>query len=305
MKNNLSANINLTKSLIPLIFVIIAYAMLIFTIVPTSPYKHLALPSFIGFFASLLIFSFMTTKGILNGISIENEPLKFNGSLWKFILIHIGYSLLSIITIGMATPVLIKKAHSFMVDNTTLKNESFQFKGKSRAMVIFMAIFIIAYIAIIIGITVSGLFPMQTTQSPLILFAVIYPILLLFICFTSAYIYHWYVNISYKGYNLHFKSTFYSYITPWVATIFGTIFSLGLASPFLNLWIAKKYINDLEATSQEKTITFSEEFQIKKDGFYLFGQTLLTIITLGIFMPFAYQNIYNRLIPKIAYTKEA
>ncbi|QZT37456.1 DUF898 domain-containing protein [Halosquirtibacter xylanolyticus] len=305
MKNYLSSNISLKGCIIPMIFMIITYATLIFTMNPQSSYVAYGFLSFIAFFASAISLSFCMRKGIINGLFIEEEPLKFDGSLGRYFLILIGYTLLSMITVGITIPLLIKKSQCFFIDNTTYKKEAFKFKGKIQAMVIFMIIYLAAFItiSIIAGTQLkNGNIPSGSNFLPLV---IVYPLILVLISFISAYLYNWYANIDYKNYNFHFRSSFSAYITPWLLTILGTVFSLGLVTPFLNIWIAKKYINDLEATNEESTVTFSEELDIKEDGIYLLGQTILTIFTIGIYLPIAQQKILNRIIPKIAYTKES
>jgi hypothetical protein len=68
------------------------------------------------------------------------------------------------------------------------------------------------------------------------------------------------------------------------------------------IWLYKYYINNLVAYKDEvEVVSFFEEFDILKDGGYLLGQMLLTLITLGIYSPWATNNIGKRLVSKTGY----
>ncbi|QZT38403.1 hypothetical protein K5X82_05785 [Halosquirtibacter xylanolyticus] len=120
----------------------------------------------------------------------------------------------------------------------------------------------------------------------------------------AAVVFNWHLNIDYKEYNIHLKSSSSKYIIPWFKVIFISAITLGIGFPMMIVWIARKYIEDLEARKEEGVIGFMAEFDTNDDGMFILKQLLLSVFSLCIYLPFATKNIMNRMIPKIAYINE-
>ncbi|MGB0976055.1 MAG: hypothetical protein ACPGSG_03665 [Prolixibacteraceae bacterium] len=73
----------------------------------------------------------------------------------------------------------------------------------------------------------------------------------------------------------------------------------------MSIWIIKHYVSHLVAYKDDvEAVSFFEEYNIFKDGGYLLGQMLLTLITLGIYSPWAVNNSCKRLASKTGYIKQ-
>ncbi|QZT37455.1 DUF898 domain-containing protein [Halosquirtibacter xylanolyticus] len=309
MKKNLTANISLRNCILPMILAIIII-IYIYT-PPIIPISNIYLSTSLGqltriiSWLSLSFLSFKMVKGILEGIMIDNEVLEFHGILKDYLKIALIYSVITIITLGLAFPLFLKKKYEYLVANTTYKGQPLQFRGCIKAMTIFISVIMCSIYAFLAIAMLDINIPFSFDLSGDAQFAIFYLLLISFVIISTAYLYHWYARFNYKDYKLGFKNHFTSYIPYLLLSFVGSILTLGLGSIFFSLWVKKIYIKDFEAKSEEQLITFSEEIDIFNDGFYILGQMLLIIITIGIYTPIAYQKILNRIIPKIAYTKES
>ncbi|MDC1106869.1 DUF898 family protein [Prolixibacteraceae bacterium] len=308
MKNNFTANISLKNCILPMILVIISisvtYTPFIASISNTYLSTFVAQIIRIIFWLCISFFSFRMFKGITNGIKINEEKLEFHGELKEFLKITLIYGVLNMITFGLALPLFMKKKYEYIVANISYKGQPFQFQGGIKAMIIFVFIIlgsIYGFMAIIwFGIYIP--FPFDLSGEVQEMIALLITVSLILI--TTTYLIHWYARIGYGNYKLGFKDHYSTYIPFMLLWLVVSSITLGLGSIFMGIWILKTYIRDLEARSDKHRITFSEDLDIFDDGFYIIGQMLVTIITLGIYTPMAYQRVLNRFLPKIYYTKE-
>ena len=130
-------------------------------------------------------------------------------------------------------------------------------------------------------------------------------ILLLMLFSLIVYIIRWSIDINYKEYNITLNGNLGKDILYNLIAVTATIVSFGLLFPFMAIWINRYYIRHLVAYKDEvEVVTFFEEYNMLKDGKYLLGQMLLTIITLGIYSPWAINNSCKRLASKTGYIKQ-
>ncbi len=81
--------------------------------------------------------------------------------------------------------------------------------------------------------------------------------------------------------------------------MFLSIITFGLYSPIAKLRLYHYFINRTKSNETEAgQLHFGYEPEGKEDYLYVFGQTILSIITLGIYYPWAFCNIGQRIAGK-------
>ncbi|MDC1105246.1 hypothetical protein OAT16_00975 [Prolixibacteraceae bacterium] len=315
MKNHLSANVCTKRTSRAVISIVIGYA-LIYSISPTITNITggnilikiilivLGLWAFFTTFLTILTLPYYLKTDILQGVIIDDEPLKFHGKVSSYVGILTGYTFLSIISYNALLPLYLKKTCGYIIDNITYRGKSFRFRGSAKRLAKY---YIPGFILFLGFFFLYSIYLNSSNEVKLVPdFSTLLVIYLLSLTLTGAFIalvMHWYANVEYQGYNIQLTSGTSGYILPWIAVIAASTITFGIGLPFMTIWIWDKYTHDLEATRETEVIKFSTSFDLQSDGLFMLGQILLTICTLYIYLPFAIKKVSNRMIPKIAYER--
>jgi uncharacterized membrane protein YjgN (DUF898 family) len=82
-----------------------------------------------------------------------------------------------------------------------------------------------------------------------------------------------------------------------------TIITLGIYFPLAYLKLYKYFIEKTIAIKESETLHFGFDLENGKDFIFIWGQTLLSVITLGVYYPWAYCKIGKRFLNKTFLTK--
>jgi len=296
MKKYFSFDINPLK-LLPLVFCsIILQAINYYNTKNLSPYTDGNYTNYLLLQAIIILANIPITYFIIRiyitGYLVDEKRVHFKGKLLTFIAYQIGYGLLSIFSMGLALPYYIKKINSFYINNTSVNDTSFKFNGTASSLFSLMILFLFLPLITTFILVYNKLIPAGVCTGFTYLGVFIF----------TVYLTRWLININYSGYTIKLNSTLTQDLFHCLIFIVVTICSLGLLFPFVAIWLYKYYINNLVAYKDEvEVVSFFEEFDILKDGGYLLGQILLTLITLGIYSPWATNNIGKRLVSKTGY----
>jgi uncharacterized membrane protein YjgN (DUF898 family) len=80
--------------------------------------------------------------------------------------------------------------------------------------------------------------------------------------------------------------------------IFLSIITIGIYYPMAMIKLYKYFTDKTVARSAERSLIFGYDIETTDDFLMIWGQTLLTIVTLGIYFPWALCKIGNRIIGK-------
>lgn len=245
------------------------------------------------------IFTFYITKLIIENIQYKEENLRFEGEFGKFARTVLWGILLTIITLGIYGPWFIRKIQCFFVNNSSYKEDKFSFEGKGGKLLVILLLTLFLPMIIIQSITVglmamSGGFVLLTG-----LFSGIIQVVTSFIMIPYMYyVYKWMVNINYKDYNIRWETNFWSSVGKIALETLLCMITLGIYFPIAMLELYHYFAGKTFAVSENGTKRFGYENKPSKEFWFIWGQTLLTIITLGIYYPWAFCKISQRIFNK-------
>lgn len=206
---------------------------------------------------------------------------------------------------GIYYPWYTKRITDYLAQKTSLDNDFFQFKGRpAKLLQYFILALIIPLIiwAIIFSILVVHLSKNKYSIenfSLIILTAVVYLFLFILIAPFLYLAYKWNINFEWKGKKILWNTNFW----PSVGFIAGqtllTIITLGIYWPVLLIKSYRYFISKTILVENEVEIgRFAFEGTCKEGFALIWGQTLLSIITIGIYTPWAYANVMRWVFEK-------
>ena len=251
-------------------------------------------------------FTVIFSKLVYPTISFRNKTFTFTGKSGEFIKLYLVQFLLTLITLGIYSPWYTKKITDYVVEHSEYDGEKAAFLGKgSKLFKYFLLALLIPIIiwAILFGVIVAimtlSMKSMDPAQIILLSILVIVVYILIFIIIVPyMYLeYKWFFNIKWKNAIITWNTEFWPSCFFIIKQILLTIVTLGIYWPAFTIKTCRYFAN--------KTVLIQSNEQIAHFGFegktgigfcLLWGQALLCIITLGIYLPWAYAKCMKYFI---------
>jgi uncharacterized membrane protein YjgN (DUF898 family) len=269
---------------------------------------------FLAVFVFVLVafaFSILMMRKYVSAVSLSGQSLSFKGSVPKFVFMNLGGILLSIITLGIYMPWYIVRVSRYLTGEMSYQNKKFEFTGKGGKLFLIMLLsFFVPLAAVIIlyaclltpAFLVSCTYTTATWAYTIPITLIFYIILIPFIYL----IYKWYVSsIRLEAVHFQWNTQFFSsvfYILAQMLLLFVTLF---ICWPLACINIYRYFAGKTSALSNDKKIgKFGFEGK-NGEGFLLFwGQALLSILTLGVYIPWAMKKMGNWMLKNTYYEAE-
>jgi uncharacterized membrane protein YjgN (DUF898 family) len=303
MKNYFSFNLT-GKKLLPiwilfLVFFMAPYVILIFkmtSIQPGSKPSLIFIPLIILLIFIAFVLTFYIAKLTIENLAFKDKSIVFNGTLGKYIGVVILGLFLSIITLGIYMAWFIRNMHRFYVNNSSYDSQYLKFQGKGgKLFVILLLTFFLP--VIILSIAMAKFMISNAGQISSVL--IIQQLVMIIILIPYMYlIYKWMVNIDYKDYNISWETGFWNSCGKIAIEIILTIITIGIYMPLAMLRLYKYFAERTIAAANDKKLKFGYDIDQLNDFLFIWGQTLLTIITFGIYYPWAFCKIGKRILSK-------
>ncbi len=246
----------------------------------------------------ILVFAitYYITKLIIEGFVYKGKAIVFNGSFGKFIGIFLLGFFLSIITLGIYLAWFIRDLHRFFINNSSYNSQNLAFKGKGSKLFI---IFLLSLLLPIIIISIVFLPIMISNPGNVFLLIIVEELLFLIIMIPYMYlVYKWAVNIDYKEYNISWETDFWNSCGKIAIELILSIITIGIYGPLAMIRLYKYFTDKTIAKANERKLKFGYDIDNLNDFLFIWGQLLLTIITLSIYYPWACCKIGKRILSK-------
>ena len=254
-------------------------------------------PVFLVLICVALVISFFIQKLCIEGIEYKDKSLIFNGKLGEFIGIILLGGLLSVITLGIYSPWFIKNIQKFFINNSSYDSNNPEFEGTGGSLFVILTLTLI--LPIIIISIFQGLFMISHPNVFSTLYSVLYQIFVLIILIPYIYfVYKWSVDIKFKDYTINWETNFWQSSGKILTQICLSIITIGIYYPLATLKLYKYFAERTYARSESNAKTFGYDIEPLDDFLFIWGQTLLTIITLGIYYPWAFCKVRSRILSK-------
>jgi uncharacterized membrane protein YjgN (DUF898 family) len=251
---------------------------------------------------SFLIIIFL--RVMMPKLSIGGKTFGFNGKAGKYIGLNLLGILLSIVTLTIYIPWYVRRIAAYLVSETTYDGAAPEFLGKGGRLfkyLLFCLYIPIIVLCVIIGLAVGlsalggstyGSYPEGAQLITMLLtFALVF-VIMAPLCYLM---YKWYVNLRWKDVTITWKTSFWPSVGLILGQLLLTIITVGIYWPaaFLKTY---RYFTAKTVLSRGETEIGRLGFEGVKGFGLLWGQTLLSIITLGIYLPWAYANVGRWLL---------
>ena len=235
----------------------------------------------------------------LQNLTFKETSIKCDYKIGKYLGIIFPGLFLSIITLGIYSPWFISNIQRFFVDNSSYKDKNFSFQGQGGKLfliITFSFIVPLILIGVIVGATAKmhGIDiknPSMTFFRQIIPLIIMVPFLYLF--------YKWRVNFKYSDYHIKWDTEFWSSIGKIFLEAVLSIITFGIYLPlaFLRLY---KYFAERTKSNQadNQSIRFGYDIDQLNDFKMIWGQILLTAVTLEIYYPWAFCKVTQRVFGK-------
>jgi uncharacterized membrane protein YjgN (DUF898 family) len=296
-------NFNLTgKKLLPiwllfLVFFIAPYVIMILKIKNIQAGENpsmLIFPLIILLIIIAFALTFYIAKLTIENITLKDKSIVFNGTFGKYIGTVLLGVFLSIITLGVYMAWFIRDIHRFFIDNSTYNSNALKFQGKGGKLFIILLLTIIVPM-IILSVVMTKF--MINNSDQISLMVMIQQLVMMLIMIPYMYLlYKWMINVDYKGFNVSWKTEFWNSCGKLAIEMILSIITIGIYGPLAMLRLYKYFTERTLAESNEKKLEFGYDIDQLNDFLFIWGQILLTIITFGIYYPWAFCKIGSRIL---------
>jgi len=251
-------------------------------------------------------FTIVFSKLLYLTISFKGKTFTFTGKAGEFIKLYLVQFLLTLITFGFYSPWYTKRITDYMVSHSEYNGEKTIFLGKGSKLFKYFLLALLIPVIIWAGLfgAIIGIIRLSSTNlnpSQVALFsilAVIVYILIFIIIIPYMYLeYKWLFNMKWKNIFISWNTKFWSSCFFILKQVLLTLVTLGIYWPVLTIKTWRYFAcKTVLIENNEEKVHFGFEGKTGKGFCFLWGQTLLCIITLGFYFPWAYAKCLKFLI---------
>lgn len=242
------------------------------------------------------IFVFVMSKLVIQSIECRNVKILCDYHLGKYIGIIVSGIVLSIVTIGIYIPWFIKNMQQFFIHGATYDSHKFAFRGAGRKL------FLIMTLTIFIPFLLVGIVLFSILKSSIDLqsqnFLLIYQLIVMFCLVPNIYlIFKWMIDFRYKDYLISLDTSFFAATGKIAIELLLAVVTFGLYFPLAYIRMYSYFADHTKSNIVgTKQITMGYDGDQLPDFLFIWGQIVLTVITLGIYYPWAFSRIAQRIL---------
>jgi uncharacterized membrane protein YjgN (DUF898 family) len=249
----------------------------------------------LGLMLAAYLIMFYMIKIIIEGVKYSDHNVKFEGKFGTYLWKIISGFVLSVVTLSIYMAWFIKDLTKFIVNNSSVDDVKFEFLGKGGRL--FLLFLLSLYLPLLIIIFAAAGFMMEINQS--VIFTLIYQLVVMILMVPYMYLfYKWMFNVKYKDYQIKWQTEFGASCAKILVEMLLLVVTLGVYFPLFYMRLYQYFANKTIAEGPDRKLRFGYEQDAKGDFLFIWGQTLLTIVTLGIYFPWAYSKVGKRILTK-------
>jgi hypothetical protein len=250
------------------------------------------------------IFTIVFMRIIAPKLSFGGNTFGFDGTIREYLGLNLGGILLSIITVSIYAPWYIRNIVEYLASHTSYKAERMRFLGtggklfKYFLLALYLPVIVVSVLLgmvfvmaiILMGDGRVGAGPqIAATLMVVVAFIILVPFIYL--------VYKWYVDVKWGELTVRWKTSFWPSCGFILGQVLLTLITAGIYGPAAVLRSLRYFAG--------RTVFFRGETEWGRLGFdgnlgrgfgLLWGQGLLSMITLGIYVPWAYARVGRWII---------
>jgi uncharacterized membrane protein YjgN (DUF898 family) len=255
-----------------LIFIIAPYATLVVRIKSAGTGST----PFLFFFLIILmimmtfVLTFYIAKLSIENIAFREKSMAFNGTFGKFMgTVLLGF-FLTIITLGIYGAWFVRDLHRFYINNSSYDLQPLKFQGKGVDLFVILLLTVFLPV-IVLSLIMAGYLIRHADNISFISLIIQQSVILLMLI---------------------------PYLYLFALEILLSLITAGIYMPLAQLRLYKYFTDRTTAKANDRILRFGFDADQLNDFLFIWGQILLTIITLGIYFPWACCKIGKRIIGK-------
>ncbi len=256
-----------------------------------------AVAGYAGLLLLYLLFSIPFLRRLVPALSLEGQALEFRGSTGRFVGLNLLGILLSAVTLGIYSPWYAARVTRYLAGETYYRGTAWEFTGKAGRLFVILLLSLVLPVAVITAVFTlllvghSGGFGQAESFS--LGFAVMVVVVLLVIPPYLYLIYRWIFNNLRPGrqavrWDTRFWPAVGFIFLQLILTLLSALVYWPGAYIRLYAYFARRTVL-VEGGSVRQAVGF--DGPVGAGFLLLWGQTLLTLVTLGIYTPWAMARI--------------
>jgi Predicted membrane protein len=242
----------------------------------------------------IYVYYYYVLKFTTDSIEYKEERLATSYTITQFLGTFIFGMFLSIITLGIYLPWFAQRLMVFFIEGSSYKGISYKFDGDGLTLFGIITLLLVVPI-IALSIITAAFFGVGSSEEALL--ANVYQLVALAPLYTL--LFKWMINGSYNGYRISLKVDFFRFMGFIFLHLLLTIITIGIYFPLFYLNIYKYVLSHVDCANAEgERVALDYDIDRKGDFLFIWGQLLLTIVTLGIYLPWAYTEVMRRVLSK-------
>lgn len=288
----------------------------------------LRLGSQLGSLAVNLLFSFLSmiveaafaivfARLLLPKVSVKGKAFAFDGKVGEYLGLNVGAFLLTVITLGVYAPWYQRKVAAYLVSHAECGGARPEFLGKGGTLFKYFLLALgVPLLLILLPLAIwaashrgagYGAWPKESVQlvSTLVTFVLVFVLL----APLSYFLWRWYVNLKWGEIVITLKAKFWPAVGFIVGQLALTLVTLSIYWPLAYVkilaYFAGKISFDREAAPAGTEIG-RLGFDLSGSRYFglFWGQTLLSVLTLGIYLPWALAKLTTWVFDRLYYEEK-
>lgn len=243
------------------------------------------------------VFTIVVFRIVLPAVSIDGKSFAFRGAVGRYLGINLGGILLTMITVTIYAPWYARRAAAYLVSETSFDGDAPEFLGKGGKLFVYLLlglwvpVLVVAAVAgLLYGFTPRERFGTSETM-PGVTAVVTGIMFIIFIPFMYL-AYRWYINYRYREFVVRWRTRFWPSVGFMLGQIALTAVTAGIYWPAAMLRLYRYFLGKTVVSVGEEEIgRLGFDGSIGKGFGLIWGQTLLSAITLGIYIPWAFSKV--------------
>ena len=252
---------------------------------------------------TVLILSLYILRQSIEYLEFDNFRFSFSGTSDTYLQVIFRGILLTIITLGIYAPWFQRDLMAFYVGKSSYKEKSFSFLGKGKDLLVLIIVALLipmGILALIFGWESYNEHAYSSFKS--------YGLSLLQTIITapfSYFYYRWFIDISYGEQQAKLEADHMEGIGVVLVQTILAVITFGIYFPVAGLKIYRYLLRNVRINGESgENIRFDYDMEDTQDFLFIWGQTLLTLITIGVYLPWAYCRVMERVLGKTSVAME-
>jgi uncharacterized membrane protein YjgN (DUF898 family) len=248
--------------------------------------------------AMLFTFIYFFAELVIRNMEFMGMKVVCDYQAGKYIGIIISGLVLTIVTIGIHIPWFIKNMYRFFVNGTSYNSNKFGFGGRGGKL------FLIMTLTIFIPFLVTGFILFTLLNSEIDIW--IYQLIVMFSLVPNIYlIYKWMVDIRYKDYLIWLETESFHAMGKIAIELAMAVITFGIYFPMAYLRLYRYFVEHTKSNVVDgRQISMGYDGDQVSDFLFIWGQIILTIVTLGVYYPWAFCRMANRVFSQTFVTTD-